>query len=101
MSEDTAITARDALLRAIAQQAEQATMNSNPAALEALARAYATIISAPAPAGASCTPTANTIPLQLDNPSKAPETPAPTVGQPQVQTRAGGHQVGLCVELEP
>lgn len=72
---------REKLLQAIAAEAE-AIMNKSlgqgSTALEELARAYALVTSgatAVAPAG---------------------ETTA--VG---VQSRAGGHQVGLCLELEP
>ena len=102
ISDDAAIKARDALLSAIAQQAQLATMNSDPAALEVLARAYATIVSAPVPDGASGTATVHTIPLQRDNPSEEPaEVSATSESPPQVQTRAGEHQIGLCLELEP
>ncbi|MEV6028031.1 hypothetical protein [Streptomyces sp. NPDC052036] len=75
-----AAEAREKLLQAIAAEAEAITDKSQgqaSTALEQLARAYALITSGPtaiAPSGE-----ATTVPL----------------------TSRGGHQVGLCLELEP
>jgi len=74
-----ATDARDKLLAAIGQEAQhvadQHPGEASPA-LEALARAYALVTS-----------------------SATAVVPASDV--PVVQTRAGGHQVGLCLEMEP
>ncbi|MFF7890302.1 hypothetical protein ACH40F_58865 [Streptomyces sp. NPDC020794] len=76
-----ATEAREKLLQAIAAEAEAIMSKSQgqaSTALEELARAYALVTSgatAVAPAGE-----ATTVPLH---------------------NRAGGHQVGLCLELEP
>ena len=76
-----AAEAREKLLQAIAAEAQAITDNSSgqsAAALESLAHAYALVT-----AGATAVATTNettTVPLA---------------------TRAGGHQVGLCLELEP
>jgi multidrug resistance efflux pump len=74
-----AVEARDALLTAIAQDT-RAVVDKQPgqasAALLQLAQAYALLATA-------------TVPVATDG------TVAP------VQGRAGGHQVGLCLELEP
>jgi hypothetical protein len=68
-------TARESLLRAIGREADSVSVKNAGGASTALlelARAYALVVS--------------------------PSAPALTPG---VQTRAGGHQVGLCLELEP
>jgi hypothetical protein len=76
-----AAVAREKLLQAIAAEAEVLTntfQGQASTALEKLAQAYALVTSgatAVAPAGET-----TTVPLQ---------------------SRAGGHQVGLCLELEP
>ncbi|NNH75248.1 hypothetical protein HLB23_36270 [Nocardia uniformis] len=76
-----AIDARNALLEAIAQEARAIVDAKHGKASEALyqlAQAYAMLSTTP-------------IPMGTDGASM----PAP------IQTRAGGHQVGLCLELEP
>ncbi len=76
-----AAEAREKLLQAIAAEAE-AIMNKSQrqasTALEELARAYALVTSG----ATAVAPAAETTAVQL-------------------QSRAGGHQVGLCLELEP
>ncbi len=75
-----AADARDKLLQAIAAEAEAVTNTHRgqaSAALESLARAYALLITGTALA------------------------PAGELAAIPLTTRAGGHQVGLCLELEP
>ncbi|MEZ7129053.1 hypothetical protein ACBR40_27295 [Nonomuraea sp. AD125B] len=77
-----AAEAREKLLQAIAAEAQAVTAKSPgqaSAALEELARAYALVTSG-ATAVAPAAPEATTV---------------------QFDSRAGGHQVGLCLELEP
>ncbi|MFG1798232.1 hypothetical protein [Nocardia sp. NPDC049149] len=76
-----ALDARTALLEAIALEARaigDAKHGKASEALYQLAQAYSMLSTTP-------------VPLGTDGSSM----PAP------VQTRAGGHQVGLCLELEP
>ncbi|MGH3814014.1 MAG: hypothetical protein ACRDUV_16435 [Pseudonocardiaceae bacterium] len=75
-----AVEAREKLLQAIAAEAQVITdkfTGQSSVALESLARAYALVTGATAVAPTS---EITTLPLA---------------------TRAGGHQVGLCLELEP
>ena len=119
MNSDAAMRARDALLNAIAQQARELSGQQGQAskALEELSRAYANVLAVPATSGDSgikVVPIAPQVqatggslqvnpasPVQSEHPSTEPEALAATENKPQVQTRAGGHQVGLCLELEP
>ena len=117
---EAATKARDALLNAIAQQAREVS-DKNPGqaskALEELSRAFANVLAVQSPVGTVGTtkaPPAIQVPLaggsiagsapvsvQSDNPSEVRGTPTVSEGTPQIQSRAGGHQVGLCIELEP
>ncbi|MEV3987204.1 hypothetical protein [Nonomuraea sp. NPDC049758] len=77
-----AAEARDALLKAITAQATAIAdghQGQASTALEELARAYALVTSG----ATAVVPTGETTTLPL------------------LQSRAGGHQVGLCLELEP
>ncbi|CAL9661719.1 hypothetical protein SUDANB108_07045 [Streptomyces sp. enrichment culture] len=76
-----AVEAREALLTAIAQEAK-AVVDKRPgeaaAALVQLAQAYAAL-------------STTSVPVTTDGSSALT----------RVQSRAGGHQIGLCLELEP
>lgn len=76
-----ALDARNALLESIAQEARNLVDSKQGKAAEALfqlAQAYSMLATTPVPVG----------------------TDGATMPVP-IQTRAGGHQVGLCLELEP
>ncbi|MFF9307076.1 hypothetical protein [Streptomyces sp. NPDC014777] len=73
-----AVEAREALLTAIAQEAKTVVDKHPGEAAAALAQAYAAL---------------STTSVPITTHGSSATTP--------VQGRAGGHQVGLCLELEP